>query len=83
MRAEIIQIGNSRGLRLPKYLLAQCGFDKEVDIKVEAGCLIVKPHHKLREGWLIAFQTMYEHHDDQLVDQAYNIDIQDDEDWQW
>lgn len=82
MRVEIIRIGNSQGLRLPKYLLAQCGFDREVDIEIEAGCLIIKPHQKLRESWLIAFQAMHEQHGDQLLDQVYDIDIQNDEDWQ-
>lgn len=83
MRAEIIQIGNSRGLRLPKCILAQCRFNKEVDIEVKAGCLIIKPHHKLRENWSEVFQAMHEQRDDQLLDQVYNIDIQDGENWQW
>ncbi len=32
MKASIIQIGNSQGLRIPKPDLEQCGFNGEVEL---------------------------------------------------
>jgi antitoxin component of MazEF toxin-antitoxin module len=34
MKSTIIQIGNSRGIRIPKVMLEESGIDKNVDIKV-------------------------------------------------
>ena len=33
MKASIIQIGNSQGLRIPKPILKQRGFDGEVELE--------------------------------------------------
>lgn len=57
MRAALIRIGNSRGLRIPKALIEQCGFGDAVDLRVEDDCLVVAPDRPLREGWADAFQS--------------------------
>ena len=51
MRAEIVRIGNSRGIRIPKPLIEQCEFGEKVEIKVENKRLIVSRETRLREGW--------------------------------
>ncbi|MEK0082724.1 AbrB/MazE/SpoVT family DNA-binding domain-containing protein [Benzoatithermus flavus] len=52
MRASLVRIGNSKGLRTPKPVLEQCGFGNEVELQVEPGRLIVLPAKAHpREGW--------------------------------
>ena len=47
----VVRIGNSRGMRLPKPILEQCGIGEMVDLAVEDRRLIVKPLRRPREGW--------------------------------
>ena len=51
MKVDIIPIGNSRGIRIPKALLEQCGFGKSVEIEVEDNHIILSPTHQPRKGW--------------------------------
>lgn len=51
MRARLVKIGNSRGLRLAKPLLEQAGLSEEVDIQVAPGLLTIRPVTRPREGW--------------------------------
>jgi antitoxin MazE len=43
MHAEIIRIGNSRGIRIPKPVLEECGLKEAVDLPVSADGLVVAP----------------------------------------
>ena len=51
MRAKLVKIGNSRGLRLAKPLLEQAGLSEEVDIQVAPGLLTIRPVASPRAGW--------------------------------
>ena len=51
MRAKLVRIGNSRGLRLSKPLLQQVGLEDEVELTVEAGLLSIRPVAQPRAGW--------------------------------
>jgi len=42
MKAAIIQIGNSQGLRIPKPILQQCGLEGEVELEVHDKELVIK-----------------------------------------
>jgi len=68
MRVEIIRIGNSKGLRIPKAILEQCGMKKAVDLRVEDHTLIITPCEEGRAGWEKKFQLMAENKDDDLLD---------------
>ena len=44
MRVKLVRIGNTRGIRIPKAILEQCGLRdaaelRTPDTKVESGCL--------------------------------------------
>jgi antitoxin MazE len=83
MRADIIKIGNSQGLRLPKAILEQCGFGRSVQLRVEGNCLIIEPISETRAGWDEAFQGMATLMDDAslLNEQAENqFDL---DEWTW
>ena len=43
MRSTIIQIGNSRGVRLPKDVLVLSGINKNIEIKVKRGEIKIVP----------------------------------------
>lgn len=56
MRAKLVQIGNSRGIRLPKPIIEGAGLKDEVEIRVEGASVIITPVKKVREGWAEAFE---------------------------
>ena len=51
MKARLVRIGKSRGLRLSKPLLEQAGLIDEVEITVEPGLLSIRPIANSRAGW--------------------------------
>ena len=84
MRARIIKIGNSRGIRIPKPILEQTGIMEDVELEVENNHIIIRPVSNPRVGWDIAFRTMSETDDDRLMLVAEDISHSwDDEEWQW
>ena len=46
MKVNIVSIGNSKGIRIPKSILDQCNFNKEADLEVEHNKLVIKPEEK-------------------------------------
>ena len=42
MKARIVRIGNSQGIRIPKPLLEEAGLPDEVELEVEGDCLVVR-----------------------------------------
>lgn len=46
MKASIVKIGNSRGIRIPKIMLEESGIDTEVEIKVTRGGIKISPTKK-------------------------------------
>ncbi|TAN55007.1 MAG: AbrB/MazE/SpoVT family DNA-binding domain-containing protein [Rhodospirillales bacterium] len=55
MKSSLVAIGNSRGIRLPKAVIEQCGFSKQVELEVRNHQLIVRAANELRAGWNEAF----------------------------
>ena len=66
MKASIIKIGNSRGIRIPKPVFEQCGFKDEVELAVLDKELVIRSPRKPREGWDVAFKAMTDNGDDVL-----------------
>ena len=82
MRAKIIAIGNSLGIRLPKPILDQTGIAHEVEIEVSGSTILLRPCSGLRAGWDAAFAQMAERGDDRLLDQEVPTDFAR-TDWEW
>lgn len=82
MRASIVRIGNSRGVRIPKTLLETCGIRDAVDLSVEEGRLILCPVRRVREGWAEAAQTMAERGEDRLL-APDTLTAFDEAEWEW
>ena len=67
MNADIIRIGNSKGIRIPASLLKQCGINKKVEIEVRYNNIILKPIKSPRDGWVAKFKMMAKRGDDQIL----------------
>ena len=67
MELSIVQIGNSKGVRLPKTLIEKYNIKDKVELILEKGYLILKPISSPRKGWESAFKEMNEKGDDQLL----------------
>ena len=83
MKVELVRIGNSRGIRIPKPLIDQCGFGDTVDLRVERDCLVIAPDRSPREGWERAFQAADRSTEDQLLLDTTVPNEFDREEWQW
>jgi antitoxin MazE len=51
VRAKLVRIGNSRGIRLPKAVIDELNLGDEVELTVKKGELVVSRVKKVREGW--------------------------------
>jgi antitoxin MazE len=83
MKVEIVRVGNSRGIRIPKPILEQCGFTRSAELTVEDGQLVISPDRRPREGWEEAFQAAGPATRDELLLDGLPPNDFDLEDWRW
>ena len=57
METHLTPVGNSKGVRLPKALLAQCGITDRIKLTVTPDGLLVSPVAAPREGWEQALEA--------------------------
>jgi antitoxin MazE len=81
MRSRIVRIGNSRGVRLPKLLIEQAGLLEEVELRAEAGQIIIAAPRTTRAGWAEAAQLANAAGDDRVLDTAASQF--DETEWTW
>jgi antitoxin MazE len=81
-RTRIVQIGNSKGIRVPKMLLEHAQLPDEVELEAEHGRLIVRAARGPRAGWAEAAKSMHARGDDRLLDEPASSEF-DEKDWQW
>ena len=70
MEIVIRNIGNSKGVLLPKPLLAQAGLEDSTvaEVAIEHGAIVLrKPAQAARTGWAQAAQTVAATGDDALL----------------
>jgi antitoxin MazE len=83
MKVELIKIGNSRGIRISKPIIEQCGFGKAVNLEISGNSLIISPLVRRRSGWEKAFKGMHENADDKLLDSDLIDSAFDRDEWRW
>jgi antitoxin MazE len=83
MRARIVRIGNSQGVRLPKTLLERSGLGDEVEIEAEEQRIVIRPARRARDGWDAAFQAMAAAGEDELLDELDRPTQFDQDEWSW
>ena len=82
MLVSVVQIGNSRGVRLPKAILDQLEISDKLEMEVENGQIILKPvPRQIRSGWDTAFKRMKEAGEDSLLvpEELVSKDFE----WEW
>lgn len=67
MELSVINIGNSKGIRLSKTILEKYNISDKIEIILEKGFIILKPKAEPRKGWDKVFKKMHENGDDQLL----------------
>jgi antitoxin MazE len=84
MKALLVSIGNSRGVRIPKPLIEQCGLMDEVDLDVQDGTILIRaPRVRPRAGWTNAFARMAREGDDKLAEGHFPSTEWDKDEWAW
>ena len=83
MKTELIRIGNSRGLRIPKPIIEQCGLGEVVELRVENDRLIVSPERRVRHGWAEAFRAAAQGEADELLLESVGPNNFDSKEWRW
>jgi antitoxin MazE len=82
MKARLVRIGNSRGLRLPKPLIEEAQLRDEVQIRVRDGALIITSLTRPRAGWADAARRLHGQGQEHLLDEPTPTHF-DDKEWRW
>ena len=82
MRVSIVQIGNSKGLRIPKSILEQCKIKDHVELVVRENEIVLKPIPSIpREDWAKDFTLLAMLKEDVLLlDDSLDLEI---DGWVW
>ncbi len=57
MKTELVRIGNSRGIRIPKPIIEQCRLGDKVEMRVEDDRVVISSERAPRQGWDEAFRA--------------------------
>jgi antitoxin MazE len=79
MKTQIIQIGNSQGIRIPKVLLEESRISGDVDVELHPDGILIRNAQKPRAGWGDAFKMA---EDDDLTTETAGSEF-DKKEWQW
>ena len=82
MRSALIRIGNSQGVRIPKVLLEEAGIAGAVEIRAEAGRIVIEQAGHPREGWEEAARRIAAEGGDELLLGDFPNEFDKDE-WTW
>ena len=84
VKARIVRIGNSQGIRIPKLVIRQAGLKDTVELEVRKGQLLVRSASRPRDGWEDQFRVMAERGDDApLWDSGASLSSWDEREWKW
>lgn len=85
VKARLVRIGNSRGIRLPKVLVEQAGLTGELELEVRRRQLVVRSSRRQpRDGWEEGFREMARRGDDRMLwPESPQPSSFDEEEWEW
>lgn len=81
--AEIVRIGNSHGVRIPKALREQARLTGTVTLTVTSGALVIRPKRKPREGWEKQLRQALKDNPEQELLLPDDMGTVYDEEWTW
>lgn len=82
MKAKLVRIGNSRGVRIPKPLLEEAGLEDEVELRVVESGLLIESVAATRAGWTEAAALVRERGEGGLLDEPRPTAF-DESEWVW
>lgn len=82
VRAKLVRIGNSRGVRIPKSIIEQAGLCDEVELRLVESHIVIEAVSQLREGWSEAAGERVARGEFHLLDPITENDV-DEPDWDW
>lgn len=85
MKTNIVTIGNSQGIRIPKILLEQSKLSGEVELEVKGESIVISPSRKPRQGWAEQFRKALEENPEE-DEELFGEDVTnrfDEEEWEW
>lgn len=82
MKAKLIRIGNSRGIRIPKALIEAAELGDEVDLEMRNGELVIRRVKRVREGWAEDAKQAAALEGTGLMDE-HTPNRFDEEEWEW
>jgi antitoxin MazE len=68
VKARIVAIGNSQGVRIPKPLLEHAGLGGEVELHAENGRIVIAAARHARAGWAAAAAQLHARGEDGLIE---------------
>ncbi len=83
--AQIVRIGNSKGVRIPKALIEEAQLEgKELKFRLVKGGLMISPSENPREGWAEAIQISQSTRGLEPIDGEWlDAPLVSDDEWQW
>jgi antitoxin MazE len=81
MKAQIIRIGNSQGIRIPKTMIEDGKLSGEVELELHEDGILIRSLRKPRSNWDAAFKSVSDLDDDQ---QSTSVATEfEKKEWQW
>jgi len=82
MRAKLIKIGNSQGVRIPIRLIELSHLEEDIELLPEKGRIIIQNFRSPRANWSEEFQKMAKNQDDDMLDST-STSSWDKKEWTW
>ena len=82
MKAQIIQIGNSQGIRIPKVLLEETGMSGDVELEATADGILIRNIKKPRGDWDAIFKQLADADDDVPLSGEHASEFEKNK-WKW
>lgn len=82
MIVKLIKIGNSKGIRIPKTMIEQCGLKDQAELILDGKNLVIKPKRHPREGWAEELKNYDPSKDDAEIWPEF-FDDWELEEWEW
>jgi len=83
---KLRNIGNSKGIIIPKEMIAQCNMEENVTIEVKDQQLIIRKAESPQIQWDTAFNNCIQESAEEKIDAQSMSDFPnqfDEEEWQW
>ena len=82
MKTDLIRIGNSRGVRIPKPLIEECELGDRVELHVEGDRIVIAPERRARAGWEDRFRVAAQEDAELLLGSGFPNKF-DHKEWNW